>query len=328
VEIDEPNEQILPDPSAVTVTRPKSPAQTTANAAPVIFWDINDGEPSNNNAPINNNASIAKPLSSIINKAPAEPVATTLTAYVNGKKQTIDAFKLVCAVTANEVSDSFEDEAIKAQAVAAYSYIKCYDDHGEAAEVTANFNYSSRIEKMVRDVWGIACYYNGKVARTVYSASSAGYTASASNVWGGSYPYLVSVATPFDAASDPNYGIKKSFSESAMRNKLQSSLGINLSDNPANWINIESHIDGNYVGNISIDGQKQISGRDFREEVMDYGIRSSSFSVDYSNGKFTITTYGYGHGVGMSQNGANILAKQGMTYDQILKFYYTGIEVK
>ena len=77
-----------------------------------------------------------------------------------------------------------------------------------------------------------------------------------------------------------------------------------------------------------VDGQAAINGRQMRERVLKYGIKSAAFTVSYEDGTFTITTYGYGHGVGLSQNGANILAKQGYSYVDILKFYFTGITVE
>ena len=108
---------------------------------------------------------------------------------------------------------------------------------------------------------------------------------------------------------------------------LENSLGITLSDDPTNWIKIQAYIDGNYVSSINIDDQMTISGRKMRETVFNYKLKSAAFDVSYSDGVFTFTTYGYGHGVGMSQNGANILAKQGYSYSDILKYYFTGIEV-
>ncbi|MDR0974840.1 MAG: SpoIID/LytB domain-containing protein [Ruminococcus sp.] len=309
-EVDEPEGTVIePDDTVTaTVTVPKKDIQ----------WNLADGEPAG--TPDDTSANTVLP--------PPGTAATTLTAYFNGKRQTVDAFGLICAVTSNEVSDSFEDEAIKAQAVAAYSYIKEANDRGDAPDVAVDYNYSDRLKNIVTSVWGIACYHNGKLAQTVYSASSAGYTASSESVWGGAHPYLVSVETPFDAASDPNYGIKSTYTENEMRSLLESKLHINLSGNPANWLIVTGFTDGNYVETMLIDGQDEISGREFRESVMNYKIRSSAFAVSYYDGIFTITTYGYGHGVGMSQNGANILAKQGYNYVQILKYYYTGVEVR
>jgi stage II sporulation protein D len=254
--------------------------------------------------------------------------SSTITARVNGSKSTYNTFDLVCGVVCNEVGTTFEDEAIKAQAIAAYSYLKYYEQNGDTPSVSADFNYPDRLKNLVASVWGQACYHNGKYAQTVYSASSGGYTASAENVWGGKIPYLISVSTPHDVASDPNYGIRKSISAETVKNNLENSLGITLSGNPENWITVISRIDGNYVDTVSIDGQKTISGADLREDVMNYNIRSAAFDVTFDGQNFVFTTYGYGHGVGMSQNGANILAKQGYSYLDILRFYYTGIEIR
>lgn len=251
----------------------------------------------------------------------------TFTAKFNGSTQTVNAYDLICWIVNNEMSPSFSDEAIKAQAVAAYSYVKYHNVNGLTPSVLVKKNPSDRIKNLVSEVWGVCCYYNGNVAQTVYMASSSGYTADAEHVWGGSVPYLKSVYCPFDVGNDPNYGSTLRVSESSMRSMLENSLGISLSNNPYNWLKIQNYIDGNYVYELSVDGQKTISGRKLRETVMGHKLKSAAFEVSYSDGEFVFTTYGYGHGVGMSQNGANILAKQGYSYYDILKFYFTGIEV-
>lgn len=250
------------------------------------------------------------------------------TAKYGGSVHTDDAFDLVCRIVNNEISSSFSDEAIKAQAVAAYSYVKYHNVNGLTPTVLVKSNPPQRIIDLVSSVWGKCCYYNGKVAQTVYMASSSGYTASSVNVWGGSIPYLVSVECPFDAESDPNYGKMTKFSESDIRSALEKYLGITLSDNPENWLKVTGYIDGNYVSTVDVDGQATITGRKLRESVLSYNLKSASFDIAYSDGYFIFTTYGWGHGVGMSQNGANYLGKIGYTYDQILKYYYTGIDVE
>ncbi len=251
----------------------------------------------------------------------------TFTAKINGSAQTVNAYDLICQIVANEMSPSFSDEALKAQAVAAYSYVKYHNVNGLTPSVLVKKNPSDRVKELVSEVWGVCCYYNGNVAQTVYMASSSGYTADAVNVWGGAVPYLKSVYCPFDVTDDPNYGDTMNVSESSMRNMLESCLGITLSGDPQSWLVITDYVDGNYVYEISVDGQKTISGRKLRENVMGHKLKSAAFDVYYSDGYFHFTTYGYGHGVGMSQNGANILAKQGYSYVDILKYYFTGIEV-
>lgn len=259
--------------------------------------------------------------------APDISTDETFTVKYGGSVHTVNSFDLICQIVNNEVSSYFSDEAIKAQAVAAYSYVKYHNVNGLTPSVLVRPNPPQRIVDMVSSVWGKCCYYNGNVAQTVYMASSSGYTASSCNVWGGSIPYLVSVPCPFDAESDPNYGVRTKFSEDSIRTALESKLGITLSDNPENWLAVMSYVDGNYVSQVLVDGQTTISGRKLRETILNYQLKSASFDIDYVDGYFIFTTYGWGHGVGMSQNGANILAKMGYTYDQILKYYYTGIDV-
>ena len=251
----------------------------------------------------------------------------TFTAKFNGSTQTVNAYDLICQIVNTEISTSFSDEAIKAQAVAAYSYVKYHNVNGLTPSVLVKGNVPQRIKDLVSEVWGVCCYYNGNVAQTVYMASSSGYTTDAKNVWGSSVPYLKSVYCPFDVGSDPNYGYQMKVSEENMRTLTEEKLGITLSDNPYNWFTVTELVDGNYVAMVNVDGQKMITGRSMRESILNYKLKSTAFEVSYSDGYFTFTTYGYGHGVGMSQNGANILAKQGYSYEQILKHYFTGIEV-
>ena len=251
----------------------------------------------------------------------------TFTAKFNGSTQTVNAYDLICQIVNNEISASFSDEAIKAQAVAAYSYVKYHNVNGLTPSVLVKDNVPQKIKDLVSEVWGVCCYYNGNVAQTVYMASSSGYTTDAKNVWGSSVPYLKSVYCPFDVTSDPNYGYQMKVSEENMRTLVEGDLGITLSNDPSNWFTVTEIIDGNYVAKVNVDGQKIITGRAMRESILNYKLKSTAFEVTYSDGYFIFTTYGYGHGVGMSQNGANILAKQGYSYEEILKHYFTGIEI-
>ena len=205
--------------------------------------------------------------------------------------------------------------------------MKYHNVNGLTPTVLVKGNVPQRIKDLVSEVWGVSCYYNGNVAQTVYMASSSGYTTDAKNVWGSSVPYLKSVYCPFDVGNDPNYGYQMKVSEENMRTLVEDKLGIILSNNPSNWFTVTEIVDGNYVAMVNVDGQKMITGRSMRESILNYKLKSTAFEVTYSDGYFIFTTYGYGHGVGMSQNGANILAKQGYTYEQILKHYFTGIEV-
>lgn len=267
--------------------------------------------------------------SDYVNEDEDYPSGEYFTARVHGEVSNYDAYELVCMIVANEMSPSFAPEALKAQAVAAYSYLKYHSYKGLTPSVLTRTPIPAEVEAAVAEVWGLCCYYDGVPAETVYTASTSGYTASAANVWGGNgYPYLISHECPFDAESDPNYGIQTSWSEEEMRTRLERFTGGKLSDDPSKWLIVTEYEDGNYVKEVLIDGKYTATGIQIRENVMSYKLKSASFEVSYSDGQFTFTTYGYGHGVGMSQNGANFLAKQGYTFEDILKFYYHGITVQ
>ena len=261
------------------------------------------------------------------------------TVNAGGNIVTDDAAVIVAKAVMAEVGDSFNEEAIKAQAIAAYTYIKYYNQNNQNAYVVFK-TPSDKVTRCVKEVIGKGIYYDGKLIQSVYSASTAGYTASSLNVWGVDYPYLRSIKTDFDALYDINFGKKATFSSAEVKKLVEANTGITLSGTPDTWLEITSRIDGNYVGTMKIGGQdkynkgsglKKITGRAFREVIMEYNIRSSSFDVTYDAAKdeFVFTTYGYGHGVGMSQHGANILATQhGYSYEDILKFYYQGTEIR
>jgi stage II sporulation protein D len=226
------------------------------------------------------------------------------------------------------MGSSFDEEALKAQAVAAYSFIKSKNNAGIAPSLAMKSNVSSKFKSAVSAVSGEAIYYNGKIIEAVYSASQGGSSASSEQVWGGKVPYLVSVENDYDEY-DRYYGYEKTFTESEVEDYLESYLGKSLSSDPEDWIVIESRYDSGYVREVTLDGRKTVSGRTVRESVFDMDLRSANFEVEYDDGEFIFTTYGYGHGVGLSQLGANLYAtKGGYTYEEILYHYYTGVTVR
>ncbi|MCD7770631.1 MAG: SpoIID/LytB domain-containing protein [Oscillospiraceae bacterium] len=261
----------------------------------------------------------------------------TVTVYdsSSGRYVTDNAFDIVCQVTYSEVGTSMEEETIKAQAVAVYTYIKYYEAKGEYASVSLKSNVPSKIIECVEAVDGLAMYYDGEYILAVYCAATAGVTCSSENVWGGDREYLQSVVSEYDFLDTDNYGRVTTYTVEELRKKIESKTNITLSDDYENWIQILSYTDGGYVGKIAIDGHTsaKVSGTErtltayvFRTYILN--IRSTCFTVSYSNGVFTFVTYGYGHGVGMSQEGANLYAiYAGYSFDQILHHYYTGITI-
>lgn len=262
--------------------------------------------------------------------------------YVNNGGVTVSgsALDIVSRVTQNEVGYTFAPEAIKAQAVAAYTYIKYCNKYGSYPSVILSDSVNDSVRTLTASVIGQAVYCDGSLIQAVYSASSAGSTASSETVWGNYYSYLTSVYCELDKQYDPNYGRTATFSADDMKSRIYNKTGISLTGSPAEWFTIDKRVDGKYVEQMSIGGYHsyidsdgdtvKISGRVFRQRIMGYDIRSSAFDISYDEAtdSFTITTYGYGHGVGLSQNGANALATYwGWDYKQILEFYYTGTEV-
>ncbi len=262
--------------------------------------------------------------------------------YVNNGGVTVSgsALDIVSRVTQNEVGYTFAPEAIKAQAVAAYTYIKYCNKYGSYPSVILSDSVNDSVRTLTASVIGQAVYCDGSLIQAVYSASSAGSTASSESVWGNYYSYLTSVYCELDEQYDPNYGRTATFSADDMKSRIYNKTGISLTGSPAEWFTIDKRVDGKYVEQMSIGGYHsyidsdgdtvKISGRVFRQRIMGYDIRSSAFDISYdaATDSFTITTYGYGHGVGLSQNGANALATYwGWDYKQILEFYYTGTEV-
>lgn len=249
-----------------------------------------------------------------------------------------DGFSMVCCIVNGEMGDGFSTEALKAQAVAAYTYLRYCDSMGVTPVVAYKQGYSSRIENAVRAVEGQICTYNGAPINALFCASTAGNTIGSECVWSKSMPYFKAVVSKYDYL-DPNYGVKVSFTADEVRRIIESKTDIEL--DPAdveNWFSIDSRTYGKYVGDISIGGRsvcsvggarKRLTAAVLRSDIFGYKtLRSTAFDISYSSGVFTFTTYGFGHGVGMSQCGAELLAvKDGLKYDQLLRYYYSGTDV-
>lgn len=291
-------------------------------------------------------AASASSVTSSASTTPSQPADNPaeneiLTVNDGGEIVSGKAIDIISRIVQNEIGATFAPEAIKAQAVAAYTHVKYNNTHNNNPSVSLADSVSDSVKVLTASVIGQAVYYNGEMIQAVYSASSAGYTASSGVVWGNPLPYLQCVYCELDADYDPNYGRTKTFSSADIKNRIYNTTGISVSGNPADWIEIVDFAEGKYVGGMEIGGYDsyinssgktvKINGRVFREQIMSFDIRSSAFDVSYDAAadEFTITTYGYGHGVGMSQNGANNLAKYwGWDYKQILEFYYQGTVVK
>lgn len=273
---------------------------------------------------------------------PEDPTGEQFTVYdhLTGSYYTGSAREIVARALVGEISNWFPDETIKAQAVAEYTYIKKENMRGNSPTTalrTAAEGVDDRIYRLVDEVLGEAIYYNGEMIQCVFFASSCGYTNSSLNVWGVDYPYLRSVDCPLDATTDPNWADTDSYSSEYIKNAVQSTLGITLTGDPSGWFKINSRLDNREhgwitslsVGGMTVANGKNIDGRTMRETVLNYSLKSAAFELKYDKtaDEFIFTTYGYGHGVGLSQWGAKALAENGYNYKQILQHYFTGAEV-
>lgn len=326
-----------------TQTTTTTQQSTTSEPTEVSNDPIDDNSNANQGIPVDEPASDDEPDEIEPDDPTSDSTAAGEILYVrsNGGVVSGTALEITARMTQHEVGYTFAPEAIKAQAVAAYTYVKFCNEYGTYPSVGLSSTVSDSVEVLVESVIGQAIYYNGSIIQSVYSASSAGYSASSMNVWGTDYPYLESRFCDLDSKYDPNYGKTAQFSSDDIKSRVLSATGIELTGDPSGWLTIEARVDGNYVGQMSVGGYHsytdssgstvKITGRTFREKIMGFDLRSSSFDVAYDSASdmFTFTTYGYGHGVGLSQNGANALATYlGYDYKQILTYYYKDTEVK
>lgn len=265
-----------------------------------------------------------------------EDNSQTLSVTCNGKRYTDNAFDILCQVVMAEIGSS-KAEAVKAQAVATYTYISYENARGVSPSVVMK-TPTTAVKKAVSEVLGEAIYYNGKLAFACYHATSAGRTNSSADVWGGSYPYLISVDSSIDEDAY-RYKDTKRISSDAVMKAVEKQLGIELDGDPSEWFEIISYTDGGYNNVVSVGGKTKyyydatnksypITGRVLRESVL--GLRSACFEIEYleDRDEFIFTTYGYGHGVGMSQTGAMLMAAEGSDYIEILEHYFPGTTVQ
>lgn len=270
-----------------------------------------------------------------------------------GKVMELTPAEYITGVVAAEMPASFEPEALKAQAVAAHSYalrqigleLQNPDTELKGAYLStdpahfqaylsekqrkkrfgANFDtQEQKITDAVNSVIGEILVYEEEPIAAAFHSISSGKTESAQTVWGKEVPYLIAVDSSIDRSNDKCKTVS-SFTEREVRSILESNCKkADLSGNMEHWIQIGSRSDSGTVLEATAGGV-QVTGRDIRTW---FDLPSANFSIETSSDGLSFTTYGYGHGVGMSQYGANDMAKEGKTYQQILAHYYPGTQLK
>ena len=253
-------------------------------------------------------------------------------------------------VVSSEMPASFEKEALKAQAIVARTYTiyqitKSKGKHGDADicddykccqawiskedrlakwsenEAEANWN---KIVEAVDSTQGKIITYNGSPIDAFFHSNSGGITETASNVWGGdNFPYLQSVQTSGEDGYS-QYSSEVEFSQSEFIDKIKTKhpdFEIDFNDNSC--VQILEYTESGRIRTIKF-GNIQIAGTEARTLL---GLKSTNFSFEIVNGKIKFKVLGYGHGVGMSQTGSDSMAKAGSNCDEIIKHFYSGVEI-
>jgi len=257
--------------------------------------------------------------------------------------ETVELEQHLIGVVAGEMPALFEPEALKAQAVAARTYIlhrmsrtvaahpaanicnnpACCKAYCSTETMQANWGehfdaYYAKIAEAVRATNGIYLSYHDQPIEAVFHSSSAGATESSGAIWN-DRPYLVSVDSPETDADVPNYITKTTFTSSELKSALTAyAPQLSFTDAPATWITDLQKNDSGRVDSAAVCGTV-FTGAQLRSAL---SLRSAAFDLQYADDVFTFTVTGYGHGVGMSQYGANVFAKQGLSYREILAHYY------
>lgn len=266
----------------------------------------------------------------------------TLVRVKREKKNIIEEVSLedyVIGVISGEMPISFHDEALKAQAVCARSYVirkieqnknkdydvvdtiqnQVYQDQDELKKKWKN-NYEKNVQKLkklVKETEGEYLTYNGKVIETFFFSTSNGHTENSEEVFSKALPYLRSVDSSWDSEVSPVFHSKVEMSLSDFYTKLDLPYQKKLD------VKVLEKTEAGSVKKIKING-KTFKGTEVRTKL---GIRSTSFEFQVNGSNVLIETEGYGHGVGMSQYGALAMAKKGYQYQEILKYYYQGTEI-
>lgn len=251
---------------------------------------------------------------------------------VKTSQQTFDIplEEYLVGVLAGEMPVSFEMEALKAQAVASRTFVlsrhlkvdnttqsQVYLDESQMKKNWGQ-NYQSnkeKIQKAVLETKGEVMTYQGEYISAMFFSSSNGKTVNCEDYFQGEVAYLKSVDSHWDHQIDPHNERSKTFT----KKELADIFGVS----PQN-IEITSYTSSGYVKNVVIN-QKTYSGREIREKL---SLPSSCFQIQFSSKGYTFITRGNGHGVGMSQYGAQAMALEKKTYRDILHHYYQNIEIE
>lgn len=262
----------------------------------------------------------------------------------NGEIITLSLEDYVLGVVAAEVSSDYSEEALKAQAVAARTFFCYKKEQGETMDYDItddftlhqafnteeqlkekwgdNFNENhKRIKAAVEATKGEILTYDNKAVFAAYHAISSGKTEKAANVWDKDYPYLDSVDSIGDLLC-PDYLTTVTVTPDDFKKAFENKTV--FQEDKKEWVSECENTESGTVSKIKI-GDKEFKGSEIREL---FSLKSSSFDLTFDGTDFVFTVRGHGHGVGMSQNGANYMAQQGSNYKEILNWYYKDCKIE
>ena len=265
------------------------------------------------------------------------------------KVEKVPLEEYVLSVVSSEMPANFHEEALKAQAILARTFVinklisGCSNiKEGNICDTThcqayLNINerkkawgkegeeYLKKLKAVVKETAGKVLAYNDQLVKyPQYFSTSSGNTEDAVAVFSEDVPYLKSVESPGEEIS-PKYESEISISISDFKSKIKKSIpNSDLGNNITEEVKILNRNTGGTVDDIKI-GDTTIKGKEFRKI---FGLNSANFTLEVLEDKINIKCLGYGHGVGMSQWGANVMAKEGSKYDEILEHYFKGSKIE
>ena len=288
------------------------------------------------------------PVTPLPSPAPTADRDITFTAKGESGLVTTNLQSYLPGVLAGEMPALFEEQALMAQAVAARTYIlhrmrhpspnhpeadicddpACCKAYATEAALREQWSdsydrYYARIAGAVLGTDGQHLTYENEPIEAVFHSSSKGATEASEAIWN-PRPYLVSVESPETIEDVPNLVTEVVFSAAELKSALSAKFpDLEFSDSPDTWLGDLQLTESGRVDTLTVCGTA-LKGTQLRSAL---GLRSSAFSVAYEDDAFTFTVSGYGHGVGMSQYGANVYAKQGWSYAEILAHYYPDTQL-
>lgn len=259
----------------------------------------------------------------------------------------MEFFEYVCGSVAAEMPLSYHEEALKAQAIACYTNalrLKNSSEEDATYHISDDSSvhqgylseeqrkekwgedfekYESKLHSVVKSVENIAIYYEDVPCIAAFHAICSGRTESAENIWGEKVPYLVSVKSSGDNLS-PQYSSVVIFEKTDFIEIAKELTESKKTGSLKNIISIKEKSKAGTVIKATLN-KKEFTGDEIRKA---FSLKSPVFTVKCTEKTVTFNVVGYGHGIGMSQYGADFMARQGSTYEEILRHYYKGVEIK